>query len=169
MPAAHQICQGATPANAVCAAPASTRSSAVPTATASSRRFDGFATPASQGRRFGRVALSAVVPRSLLFLSSCPRISLNSGLIRTASCRSPPLFCYSPNSFLEPNATSVLVCPSFADHPNDAEGRGRVVSDNEQCEARGTNWRKHKRTSGSLQAGLPASQRRADSHRLVAG
>jgi hypothetical protein len=29
-------------------------------------------------------------------------------------------------------------CPSLADHPNEAEGRGRVVSDAERSEARGT-------------------------------
>jgi hypothetical protein len=39
--------------------------------------------------------------------------------------------------FLLDPAHSVPVCPSFGDHPNDAEGRGRVVSDAERSEPRG--------------------------------
>jgi hypothetical protein len=60
------------------------------------------------------------------------------------------------------------VCPSFADHPNDTEGRGRVVSDNEQREAKGAD---RARTTGKRisRRRVHASERRANAHRLVAG
>jgi hypothetical protein len=41
------------------------------------------------------------------------------------------------------------VCPLFADHPNDAEGRGRVVSDAERSEARRTDPARGQRWSGT--------------------
>jgi hypothetical protein len=60
---------------------------------------------------------------------------------------SPPSACHALNRSPVPNATCVPVCPSFADHPNDTEGRGRVVSDNEQRERRGKDRRNPQRPS----------------------
>jgi hypothetical protein len=93
------------------------------------------------------------VPLRPLPPRSYRRISRTVVPLRTALWGSPPSLPRPDPAPVEPNTTSLPVCRSFADHPNDAEGRGRVVSDNEQREARGADRRKHQRATGSPQAG----------------